>query len=222
MLAAIEAAREEVLVEFYIFTDDSTGKRFAQALTAAAKRGVTCAWATPSTLPTAATFWKQMQATAARSNSSPPLPRPRWRPCATTARSSSSTQGGLQRRNEIATRTLVTLRKKRLARACAHPVASKAGGLGPGGGLARAGSARGGAAGTPPTPNPVGRRARGSTRGPAAANRDAATRAHRAPPRGKRRGGSPTPTSPPAILRAAILPAPRARLERGCGPARPE
>lgn len=64
MLAAIEAAREEVLVEFYIFTDDSTGKRFAQVLTAAAKRGVrVCVLADAiGSFSTAAAFWKQMEA----------------------------------------------------------------------------------------------------------------------------------------------------------------
>ena len=64
MLAAIEAAREEVLVEFYIFTDDSTGKRFAQVLTAARQRGVrVCVLADAiGSFKTAAAFWKQMQA----------------------------------------------------------------------------------------------------------------------------------------------------------------
>jgi cardiolipin synthase A/B len=64
MLAAIGAAQSEVLVEFYIFTDDSTGKRFAQQLTAAAKRGVrVCVLADAiGSFSTAAAFWKQMQA----------------------------------------------------------------------------------------------------------------------------------------------------------------
>jgi cardiolipin synthase len=64
MLGAIEAAKEEVLVEFYIFTDDSTGKRFAQVLTAAAKRGVrVCVLADAiGSFSTAAAFWKQMEA----------------------------------------------------------------------------------------------------------------------------------------------------------------
>ncbi|HEV8241454.1 MAG TPA: phospholipase D-like domain-containing protein [Thermoanaerobaculia bacterium] len=64
MLAAIDAAQAEVLVEFYIFTDDSTGKRFAQCLTAAAKRGVrVCVLADAiGSFSTAAAFWKQMQA----------------------------------------------------------------------------------------------------------------------------------------------------------------
>ena len=64
MLAAIGAAQQEVLVEFYIFTDDSTGKRFAQALTAAAKRGVrVCVLADAiGSFSTADAFWKQMQA----------------------------------------------------------------------------------------------------------------------------------------------------------------
>lgn len=64
MLAAIDAAREEVLVEFYIFTDDSTGKRFAQALTAARQRGVRVYVLADAigSFKTAATFWKQMEA----------------------------------------------------------------------------------------------------------------------------------------------------------------
>jgi cardiolipin synthase len=64
MLAAIESAREEVLVEFYIFTDDSTGKRFAQGLTAARQRGVrVCVLADAiGSFKTAAAFWKRMEA----------------------------------------------------------------------------------------------------------------------------------------------------------------
>jgi cardiolipin synthase A/B len=64
MLAAIDAAQHEVLVEFYIFTDDSTGKRFAQVLTAAAKRSVrVCVLADAiGSFSTAEAFWKQMQA----------------------------------------------------------------------------------------------------------------------------------------------------------------
>jgi len=64
MLDAIDAAQAEVLVEFYIFTDDSTGKRFAQVLTAAAKRGVrVCVLADAiGSFSTAEAFWKQMQA----------------------------------------------------------------------------------------------------------------------------------------------------------------
>ena len=64
MLAAIVAAQQEVLVEFYIFTDDSTGKRFAQVLIAAAKRGVrVCVLADAiGSFSTAEAFWKQMQA----------------------------------------------------------------------------------------------------------------------------------------------------------------
>ncbi|MDX1630781.1 MAG: phospholipase D-like domain-containing protein [Thermoanaerobaculia bacterium] len=40
MLEAVRSARWELLVESYIFTDDSTGRRFARALTRAASRGV--------------------------------------------------------------------------------------------------------------------------------------------------------------------------------------
>ena len=39
MLDAVAAARREVLVETYIFTDDATGHRFLEALAAAAGRG---------------------------------------------------------------------------------------------------------------------------------------------------------------------------------------
>jgi cardiolipin synthase len=41
MLADVAAAREEVLLESYIFKDDATGKRFQEELLAASKRGVT-------------------------------------------------------------------------------------------------------------------------------------------------------------------------------------
>ncbi len=40
-LSAIDAARERVSLEMYIFRDDSIGRRFAEALMAAAARGVT-------------------------------------------------------------------------------------------------------------------------------------------------------------------------------------
>ncbi len=40
MLAAVNAAREEVLLESYIFKDDPTGRRFQAALIRAARRGV--------------------------------------------------------------------------------------------------------------------------------------------------------------------------------------
>ncbi|HMF07509.1 MAG TPA: hypothetical protein VKJ00_00155, partial [Thermoanaerobaculia bacterium] len=40
MLAAIDAARTEVLVESYIFKDDATGNALARALCGAAARGV--------------------------------------------------------------------------------------------------------------------------------------------------------------------------------------
>jgi cardiolipin synthase A/B len=41
MLQDVAAARDEVLLEAYIFKDDATGKRFQEELLAAAKRGVT-------------------------------------------------------------------------------------------------------------------------------------------------------------------------------------
>ncbi len=41
MLAAVEAAQEEVLVEFYILSDDATGRSYLEALGRAAARGVT-------------------------------------------------------------------------------------------------------------------------------------------------------------------------------------
>src|SRR5262249_32820970 len=41
MLEDVAAAREEVLLEAYIFKDDATGRRFQEELLAAAKRGVT-------------------------------------------------------------------------------------------------------------------------------------------------------------------------------------
>ena len=40
MLCAIAEAREQVLLEMYWFAADSIGQRFAEALTAAAERGV--------------------------------------------------------------------------------------------------------------------------------------------------------------------------------------
>jgi cardiolipin synthase A/B len=40
MLSAVESAREEVLLESYIFKDDPTGRRFQAALIAAARRGL--------------------------------------------------------------------------------------------------------------------------------------------------------------------------------------
>jgi cardiolipin synthase len=62
MLAAIEAAREEVLLEAYIFTDDSTGKRFAKVLAEACARGVrVCVLADAiGSFSTAEAFWKEM------------------------------------------------------------------------------------------------------------------------------------------------------------------
>lgn len=63
MLGAIEEARTEVLLESYIFAADDTGARFADALAAAAKRGVRVrvlvdaigAWGTPRS------FWNRLR-----------------------------------------------------------------------------------------------------------------------------------------------------------------
>lgn len=41
MLEAVAAAHGEVLMETYILCDDATGRRFVEALSAAARRGVT-------------------------------------------------------------------------------------------------------------------------------------------------------------------------------------
>jgi cardiolipin synthase len=64
MLEAIGEAREEVLLEAYIFTDDSTGKRFAEAVVAARHRGVrVCVLADAvGSFSTADAFGRQMQA----------------------------------------------------------------------------------------------------------------------------------------------------------------
>jgi len=64
MLAAIDAAREEVLLEAYIFTDDSTGKRFSEALRRACARGVKVRVLADAigSFSTAAAFWKAMEA----------------------------------------------------------------------------------------------------------------------------------------------------------------
>ncbi len=63
MLDAIAAARQEVLLEAYIFTDDSTGTRFAEMLTAARRRGVHVRVLADAigSFATAAAFWQRMQ-----------------------------------------------------------------------------------------------------------------------------------------------------------------
>jgi len=63
MLAAIGEACEEILLEAYIFTDDSTGKRFSVALEAACKRGVKVRVLADAigSFSTAAEFWRAME-----------------------------------------------------------------------------------------------------------------------------------------------------------------
>ena len=63
MGAAIESAREEVLLEAYILKDDATGRAFVDALAAAARRGVVVrvladAFGSSDTRPQ---FWRQME-----------------------------------------------------------------------------------------------------------------------------------------------------------------
>lgn len=62
MIGAIEEARDEVLLESYIFADDATGRRFADALIAAAKRGVQVLvivdWV--GSMETPRRFWKRL------------------------------------------------------------------------------------------------------------------------------------------------------------------
>lgn len=62
MLEAVESAREEVLLESYIFKDDPTGRRFQAALIAAARRGVTVRVLADGigSLETRRSFWKEM------------------------------------------------------------------------------------------------------------------------------------------------------------------
>ncbi len=62
MLEAVESAREEVLLESYIFKDDPTGRRFQAALIAAARRGVTVRVLADGigSLETRRGFWKEM------------------------------------------------------------------------------------------------------------------------------------------------------------------
>jgi cardiolipin synthase len=64
MLAAIDGAREEVLLEAYIFTDDSTGKRFAEACARARTRGVAVRVLADAigSFATATRFWQGMEA----------------------------------------------------------------------------------------------------------------------------------------------------------------
>lgn len=64
MREAIGAAREEVLLEAYIFRDDATGRLLFEALSSAARRGVTVrvladAW---GSFGTRAGFWREMAA----------------------------------------------------------------------------------------------------------------------------------------------------------------
>ena len=62
MLEAVEAAREEVLLESYIFKDDPTGQSFQTALIAAARRGVTVRVLADGvgSVDTRRSFWKEM------------------------------------------------------------------------------------------------------------------------------------------------------------------
>jgi cardiolipin synthase len=63
-LAAIDAARERVSLEMYIFQNDSIGRRFAEALMAAAARGVTVRllYDFVGCIDTPASFFQQMRA----------------------------------------------------------------------------------------------------------------------------------------------------------------
>ena len=63
MLEAVETARDEVLLESYIFKDDPTGRRFQAALIAAARRGVTVRVLADGvgSLETRRSFWKEMR-----------------------------------------------------------------------------------------------------------------------------------------------------------------
>ena len=62
MLEAVESAREEVLLESYIFKDDPTGRRFQSALIAAARRGVAVRVLADGigSVDTRRSFWKEM------------------------------------------------------------------------------------------------------------------------------------------------------------------
>lgn len=63
MIGAIEGAQMEVLLESYIFHDDDTGRRFADALSAAARRGVSVLviadWV--GSMETPRRFWNELR-----------------------------------------------------------------------------------------------------------------------------------------------------------------
>ena len=63
MQEAIDSAREEVLVESYIFKDDQTGRSFRDALTRAVKRGATVRVLADAfgSIATRRGFWKEMR-----------------------------------------------------------------------------------------------------------------------------------------------------------------
>lgn len=63
MLAAVAAARSEVLLETYILKDDETGKRFQKELIAAAGRGVTVRVLADAfgSLETRSGFWRELE-----------------------------------------------------------------------------------------------------------------------------------------------------------------
>ncbi len=62
MLAAVNAAREEVLLESYIFRDDPTGRRFQAALIRAARRGVSVRVLADGigSIETRRSFWEEL------------------------------------------------------------------------------------------------------------------------------------------------------------------
>ncbi len=64
MLEAVGSAREEVLLESYIFKDDPTGRSFQAALIAAARRGVTVRVLADGigSVETRREFWREMEA----------------------------------------------------------------------------------------------------------------------------------------------------------------
>jgi cardiolipin synthase len=64
MLAAVEAAREEVLLEAYILKDDAAGRAFADALAAAARRGVAVRVLADAfgSSATRGAFWRELKA----------------------------------------------------------------------------------------------------------------------------------------------------------------
>ena len=63
MIEAVAGAEREVLLESYIFKDDATGRRFFEALAAAAARGVTVRLLTDAvgSFSTSADFWREME-----------------------------------------------------------------------------------------------------------------------------------------------------------------